>query len=181
MLAINGLRDGNLKRELMATRGLDWKELTRLLKARSVTRLAVEELDEDTDGATPITMEVSVVYNNTRVAHMKLVIIMKPLIAIILIVVTPIATWVKQSVTLVVNIIMIPMICLVAADHPLIVVDNLIQGEVMAVMGSMRASGQKEVMTFALLFHIFMEGMGLVMRVTHVGSLLKIILVVVNP
>ena len=66
MLAINGLRDGNLKRELMATRGLDWEELTRLLKARSVTRLAVEELDEDTDRATPITEEVSVVYNNTK-------------------------------------------------------------------------------------------------------------------
>ena len=66
VLAINGLRDGNLKRELMATRGLDWKELTRLLKARSVTRLAVEELDEDTDRATPITEEVSVVYNNTK-------------------------------------------------------------------------------------------------------------------
>ena len=111
---------------------------------------------------------------------MKLVIIMNPLIAIILIVVTPIATWVKQSITLVVNIIMIAMICLVAADHPVIVVDSLIQGKVMAVMGSMRASGQKEVMTFVLLLHIFMEGMGLVMRVTHVGSLLKIILVVVN-
>ena len=35
---------------------------------------------------------------------MKLVTIVKPLMAIMLIVVTPIATWVKQSVTLVVNI-----------------------------------------------------------------------------
>ena len=29
VLAINGLRDAYLKRELMATRGLDWEELTR--------------------------------------------------------------------------------------------------------------------------------------------------------
>ena len=46
----------------MATRGLDWEELTRLLKARSVAGQAVEVLD----GATPITKEVDVVYNNTK-------------------------------------------------------------------------------------------------------------------
>ena len=66
MLAINGLRDAYLKRELMATRGLDWEELTRLLKARSVARQAVGWLDGDTEGATPITKEVGVVCNNTK-------------------------------------------------------------------------------------------------------------------
>ena len=61
---------------------------------------------------------------------------MKPLMAIIVIMVTPITTWVKQSATLVVNIIMIVMICLVVADHPVFLIDSLIQGEVMAMMGS---------------------------------------------
>ena len=110
-----------------------------------------------------------------RVAHIELVIIMKLLMAIIVIGVTPITIWVKQSVVmLVVNIIMIVMICLVAGDHP---VDNLIQGEVMARMESMKAAGWKEVMTFVLPLHIFMVGMSLVIMI---GSLLKIILVVVN-
>ena len=95
-------------------------------------------------------------------------------------VVTPITTWVKQSLTLVVNIIMIIMICLVAADHPVIMVDILIQGEVMAVMGSIKSAGRKDVMTFVLLLHIFMADMSLVVLITHVGSLLKIILAVVN-
>ena len=63
---INGLRDANLRRELMAKRGLDWDELTRLLKARSVARQAVEVLDGGTGGTTPITKEVSVVSNITR-------------------------------------------------------------------------------------------------------------------
>ena len=69
---------------------------------------------------------------------MKLVTIMKHLMAIIMIVVTPIATRVKQSVTLVVNI-KIVMICLVAADHPVIVINSLIQGKVMAMMKSIKA------------------------------------------
>ena len=101
---------------------------------------------------------------------------MKHLMAIIMIVVTPIATRVKQSVTLVVNIIKIVMICLVAADHPVIVINSLIQGKVMAMMG---AVGRKEIMTFVLLLHIFMVGMSLVIMVTHVGNLININLVVV--
>ena len=99
---------------------------------------------------------------------------MKPLMAIIVIVVTAITIWVRQSVMLVVNIIMIVMICLVAGDHP---VDNLIQGQVMAMMESMKAAGWKEVMTFILPLHIFMVGMRLVIMI---GSVLRIILVVVN-
>ena len=74
---------------------------------------------------------------------------------------------------------MIVMIRLLAADHPVIVVDSLIQGEVMAVMGSIKSAGRKDVMTFVLLLH-FMADMSLVVLITHVGSLLKIILVVVN-
>ena len=56
-------------------------------------------------------------------------VIIKPLMAILGIVVTSMTTWVKQSVMLVVNIIMmIVMICLVASDHLVIVVDSLIHG-----------------------------------------------------
>ena len=61
-------------------------------------------------------------------------------------------------------------------------VDSLIQREVIAMVGSVRAAGWKEEMTFVLVRHIFMVGMSLViiLTTTHGGSLLKISLVVVN-
>ena len=46
------------------------------------------------------------------------------------IVVSPLVTLVMQRVSLAVNIIITGMICLVAADHPVIVIDSLIQGDV---------------------------------------------------
>ena len=52
--------------------------------------------------------------------------------------------------------------------------------KLMAMMGSVRAVGRKEIMTFVLLLHTFMIDMSLIIMVTHVESLLKIILVVVN-
>ena len=50
----------------------------------------------------------------------------------------------------------------------------------MAMMGSVRAVGWKEIRTFVLLLHTFMIDMSLIIMVAHVESLLKIILVVVN-
>ena len=78
-----------------------------------------------------------------RVAHIELVIIMKLLMAIIVMGVTPITIWVKQSVMLVVNIIMIAMIYLEAADHLVILVDSLFQEKVMAMMESTVAAGRE--------------------------------------
>ena len=57
----------------------------------------------------------------------------------------------KQKVSLAINILLKVMIILVAADHPVIVINSLIQGEVTAMMGSVRAVGLKEYMTFFLL------------------------------
>ena len=70
---------------------------------------------------------------------------------------------------IVVNIILIVMICLVAADHPVIVIDSLIQ-EVIAMMGSVKAAGTKEVRTSVQLLYIFIADISLVI-ITHVGSL----------
>ena len=84
----------------------------------------------------------------------------------------------KQRVSLAANIIMKSLICLVAAGHSAIVIYSLIQGEVIAMMGSVRAVGQKEDMTFFPAFVIFMVGMNLVIAITLVRGLLKIVLVV---
>ena len=86
----------------------------------------------------------------------------------------------KQRVSLAANIIMKSLICLVAAGHSAIVIYSLIQGEMIAMMGSVRAVGQKEDMTFFPAFVIFMVGMNLVIAITLVRGLLKIVLVVVN-
>ena len=62
MLAINGLRDTNLQIELMAKRGLDWEELKRLLKTRSVATHAIDALVRNYfNCATSIKKEVGVV------------------------------------------------------------------------------------------------------------------------
>ena len=66
MLAINGLRDINLRMELMAKSDIDWEELKRLHNARSVTTSAINILVGNFDGATCIKREVDVVYNNTK-------------------------------------------------------------------------------------------------------------------
>ena len=67
VLAINGLRNINLRMQLMAKRSLDCEELKRLLKARSVAKHAIDVLvGNHFDGATSIKREVGVVYNNTR-------------------------------------------------------------------------------------------------------------------
>ena len=51
----------------MTKRGLDWEELKRHLKARSVALHAVDVIVEsDFDGATSVKREVGVVYNNTK-------------------------------------------------------------------------------------------------------------------
>ena len=68
--------------------------------------------------------------------------------------------------------------CLLAAGHQVILVDSLIQEKVMPGMGIIRAVGRKEVMTFVLFLHIFRVGISFVILVTHVGGVLKIILVV---
>ena len=77
------------------------------------------------------------------------------------IVVTALITRMKQCPTLAVNIIMAAMICLIAADHPVILVDSLIQVKVIAMMGSVRAVEQKEKIIFVLL-PIFVTGINLV-------------------
>ena len=67
VLAINGLRDINLRMQLMAKSSLNWEELKRLLKARSVAMHAIDVLvGNHFDGATSIKREVRVVYNNTK-------------------------------------------------------------------------------------------------------------------
>ena len=66
VLAINGLKDTNRKRELMAKHGIDREELKRLLKTMSVERHAVDVLVGNYDGTTPIKKEVGVVYNITK-------------------------------------------------------------------------------------------------------------------
>ena len=51
----------------MAKSGLDWEELKRLLKTRSVATHAIDVLVRNYfDGATSIKKEVGVVYNNTK-------------------------------------------------------------------------------------------------------------------
>ena len=39
MLVINGLRDTNLRLELMGKHGLDWQELKNIIRAESVARI----------------------------------------------------------------------------------------------------------------------------------------------
>ena len=63
--------------------------------------------------------------NAESITHIRLVIIL----AIMIIIVTQLTTCVKQSVTLVVNILMILLIHLVATDHPVIAVESSIQDE----------------------------------------------------
>ena len=51
----------------MVKSGLDWEELKRLIKARSVATYAIDVLVENYfDGATSIKRGVGVVYNNTN-------------------------------------------------------------------------------------------------------------------
>ena len=64
VLGTNGLRDVNLRRELMARR-LDWDEFARILKSRVVASQAVQLLDGTTEN-TSIKKEVGVVNNITR-------------------------------------------------------------------------------------------------------------------
>ena len=88
VLAINGLRDTNLLIELMTMCGLNWKKLERLLKARSMTEHAVDMIVGNFDDVFGIKKEVNVVCNIIKAAHIKLVIITKPLIVVTVIVVT---------------------------------------------------------------------------------------------
>ena len=78
VLAINGLRDTNLRVELTVERGLDWKRLKRLFEARSVTRLAIDILVSNCGGVTPIKRWVCSIYNNTKSSKYKAS-VMKPL------------------------------------------------------------------------------------------------------
>ena len=57
--------------ELIAKCGLDWKELKRLFKIRSVAKCAVDVLDKNYYVATPIRQEVGVVCNNTKSSSFK--------------------------------------------------------------------------------------------------------------
>ena len=67
VLAINGLREINLRLELTAKSGLDWEKLKRLLKASSVATHAIDALVGNYfDSATSIKREVGLVYNNTK-------------------------------------------------------------------------------------------------------------------
>ena len=67
LLAINGLRNNKLRMELMAKSGLNWEELKRLLKVKSVATQAVDGLIENYFyGATSIKRGVGVVYNHTK-------------------------------------------------------------------------------------------------------------------
>ena len=52
MLAINGLRGTNLRIELLTKHGLDWDELKRLVKARSLATHTVDVLVKNFDCAT---------------------------------------------------------------------------------------------------------------------------------
>ena len=61
----------------------------------------------------------------------------------------------KQSVSLAINTLLRAMIRIVAADHPVIVIDSFIQGEVNAMVRGMKAVGLKEDMTF-FLFLLFL-------------------------
>ena len=108
---------------------LNWDALKILLKVVLVARHAVDVIVDNCYGTASIKKKVGVVYNNTKSSLYKIIIHMKPLIATIMIVVTLLTTWDKQST--------IVAICLV------LVVDNLLQGEVIiyvvAMMKSVRA------------------------------------------
>ena len=135
VLAINGLRDTKLRMELMAKHGLDWEELKRHLNVRSVAMRTVDVVVGNLYAETSIKREVGVEYNNTKSSTHKAC--------------DHYETFHGYNVgshsnsylgesdrSSCSNIIMMVMICLVAANHPVIVVDSLHQGEVMAIVGS---------------------------------------------
>ena len=57
--------------ELIAKCGLDWKELKKLFKIRSVVTCTVDVLDRNYEGATPTKQEVGVVCDNTKSSSYK--------------------------------------------------------------------------------------------------------------